>query len=227
MTQKKPKQLIIRQPGILNYNAAYKLMQDFTAARNSDTPNEIWLTEHPAVITLGTSAKPEHILDAGNTPVVHTDRGGQVTWHGPGQLMVYLLLDLKPLKLTVRSLIQNMEFAAIQMFAEYDIEAKCKANAPGVYVDGSKIASLGIRVKRGCTYHGMAINISNEPDAFSGINPCGYPGLNATRINELLPTEAAPVSLKDVSEILLPHLLRALNLASHQTAFSKDIWHKN
>ncbi len=212
---------------MLDYESAYRLMQEFTAARDTHTANEIWLTEHPAVITLGTNAKPEHVLDAGTTPVVQTDRGGQVTWHGPGQLMVYLLLELKPLKLTVKSLVQNMELAAIQMFADYGIEAKCKANAPGVYVDGSKIASLGIRVTRGRTYHGMAINISNEPDAFTGINPCGYPGLDTTRVNDLLPTGTAPASLKDVSEKLLPHLLQTLNLASHQAVFTKDLWHKD
>jgi lipoyl(octanoyl) transferase len=212
----KPPKIIIRHNGLTEYADAYRRMQDFTAARTAETADEIWFTEHPPVITLGTNAKHEHIISAGDTPVVQTDRGGQVTWHGPGQLMVYLLLDLKRLKLPVKSLVQGMELAVIQMLADYGISANCEAGAPGVYVSGKKIASLGIRVKRGYTYHGMAINISNSPDAFAGINPCGYSGLDTVRINDLLATGSTAKNLAEVSNRLLPHLQLALKLTNSQ-----------
>ena len=211
-----PPKLIIRNNGLTEYADAYRRMQNFTAARTAETADEIWFTEHPPVITLGTNAKPEHIISAGDTPVVQTDRGGQVTWHGPGQLMVYLLLDLKRLKLPVKSLVQGMELAVIQMLADYRISANCEAGAPGVYVSGKKIASLGIRVKRGYTYHGMAINVSNAPDAFAGINPCGYSGLDTVRINDLLATGSTAKNLSEVSKMLLPHLQLALKLSNSQ-----------
>jgi len=212
--------VIIRALGRCDYQLTYELMQQFTAARDETTNNEIWLLEHPPVLTLGTSAVESHILDAGNTPVVKTDRGGQVTWHGPGQLMVYLLLDLKPLRLTVKSLVRNMELAVMETLSPYGIQAKCRANAPGVYVDERKISSLGIRVKRGCTYHGLAINISNDKNAFSGINPCGYPGLDTVRVNDL--TEEK--SLDDVAKDLLPNLISNLNLKNHTQVFTSEHW---
>ena len=216
--------LIVRTPGQVDYLPAYAAMQAFTAARTISTANEIWLTEHSQVITLGTNAKPEHILDVGDTPVVKTDRGGQVTWHGPGQLMVYLLLDLKPLKLTVKGLVQGMEQAAIQLLASYQITASCRAGAPGVYVAERKIASLGLRVKHGCTYHGMAINVCNDADAFAGINPCGYPGLDTIRINDLLPPDIAAKTPEAVGAELLPFLLDALKLSQSEISFSMDRW---
>ena len=219
--------LIVRTLGQMDYLPAYEAMQTFTATRLTSTANEIWLTEHPPVITLGTNAKPEHILDAGNTPVVQTDRGGQVTWHGPGQLMVYLLLDLKPLKLTVKSLVQGMESAAIQLFASYGISARCRAGAPGVYVAERKIASLGVRVKRGCTYHGMAINVSNKQDAFAGINPCGYPGQYTIRVNDLLPAGVADKTPQLVGHDLLPFLLKALKLDHTEIASSTTRWEQS
>jgi lipoyl(octanoyl) transferase len=208
----------------MDYLPAYEAMQAFTAARTISTANEIWLTEHPPVITLGTNAKPEHVLNSGNTPVIQTDRGGQVTWHGPGQLMVYLMLDLKPLKLTVKGLVQGMESAAIELLASYGITARCRAGAPGVYVGESKIASLGVRVKHGCCYHGMAINVCNEADAFAGINPCGYPGLTTTNINDLLAQGTAMKTPPEVGNDVLPFLLRALNLSDCERATSINPW---
>jgi len=208
----------------MDYLPAYNAMQAFTVARTESTAHEIWFTEHPPVITLGTNAKPEHILDSGDTPVVQTDRGGQVTWHGPGQLMVYLMLDLKPLKLTVKGLVQGMESAAIGLLASYGITAQCRAGAPGVYVDERKIASLGVRVKHGCSYHGMAINVCNEVDAFAGINPCGYPGLTTIRINDLLTAGTAAKTLRDVGNDVLPFLLQHLKLNQCELSASVNRW---
>ena len=211
-----PPKLIIRNNGLTEYAHTYRRMQDFTAARTKETADEIWFTEHPSVITLGTNAKLEHIISAGDTPVVKTDRGGQVTWHGPGQLVVYLLLDLKRMKLPVKGLVRGMELAIIQMLEDYGINANCRTGAPGVYVSGKKIASLGIRVKRGYTYHGMAINVSNAPDAFAGINPCGYSGLDTVRINDLLATNSTAQSLSEVSNMLLPHLRLVLQRSNSE-----------
>jgi len=212
--------LTVRTLGEVAYAPAVAAMQRFTAERNADTADEIWLLEHPPVFTLGTNAANEHVLDAGSVPVVQTDRGGQVTWHGPGQLVVYLLLDLKRLKLSVKSLVHGMEAAVIAMLHDYGIEARCEAGAPGVYVDGDKIASLGVRVKRGRCYHGLAVNVSNDPDAFSGINPCGYQGLKTLRISDL----ADPADTAEVATKLLPHLLRELQLEGAEVTNSQSEW---
>jgi len=198
--------LIIRRPGRVEYQPTVDLMQQFTAERDSVAPDEIWLLEHPPVFTLGTNADPAHVIDAGDTPLVQTDRGGQVTWHGPGQLVAYLLLDIKRLSLTVKSLVHGMEAAIIAMLKEYGIEARCRAGAPGVYVGEAKIASLGIRVRRGLTYHGLAINVCNDADGFQGINPCGYDGLETVRIADYCES----VTTDEVADKLLPHLLEAL-----------------
>ena len=177
--------MIVKHLGLTDYATAYQAMQDFNAQRDADTPDEIWLIEHPPVFTLGLAAKPEHILDAGNIPVVKIDRGGQVTYHGPGQLVVYLLLDLKRRNIGVRELVRTMEQAIIDTLADYDIASQRIAGAPGIYIDGAKIAALGLRVKRGCCYHGLALNVDMDLVPFTRINPCGYAGMPVTQTKDL------------------------------------------
>ena len=198
----------IRSLGRVPYEQTLREMQAFTAARTAATTDEIWLLEHPPVYTLGINAAADHILDPGNTPVVRTDRGGQVTWHGPGQLVIYLLLDLRRNKLGVRRLVCAMETAVIRCLAGFGIEAQGRPGAPGVYVDAAKIASLGLRVRHHCSYHGLAVNVNPDLQDFAGINPCGYEGLAVTRSCDL----GGPASLADMTAALLPELLRELDL---------------
>lgn len=168
--------------GLRDYAPVYAAMQDFTDTRNADTGDEIWLMEHQPVFTQGRTGKPEHVLAPGDIPVVQTDRGGQVTYHGPGQLMVYPLLDLQRLGLGVSALVHGLERAVIRMLGTLGIAATADADAPGVYVDGAKLASLGLRVRRGCSYHGLAINVNMDLGPFRRINPCGYQGLRMTSL---------------------------------------------
>jgi lipoyl(octanoyl) transferase len=192
----------IKHLGLTDYATAYQAMQDFNAHRDADTPDEIWLLEHPPVFTLGLAAKPEHVLDAGNIPVVKIDRGGQVTYHGPGQLVVYLLLDLKRRNIGVRELVRKMEQAIIATLADYDIESQRIAGAPGIYIDGAKIAALGLRVKRGCCYHGLAINVDMDLTPFTRINPCGYAGMPVTQTKDL----GVRANMNEISTKLVAHL---------------------
>jgi lipoyl(octanoyl) transferase len=161
-------------------------MQDFTAARTEHSPDQIWVLQHPSVFTLGHAGRPEHLLAPGSTPVIHVDRGGQITWHGPGQCVVYLMLDLRRLGYGVRELVGRMERAVIATLSGYEIEARARADAPGVYVEDAKIASLGLKVKRGRSYHGLALNVDCSLDDFARINPCGYSGLAVTRMQDVL-----------------------------------------
>ena len=160
-------------------------MQDFTAARDAATPDELWLVEHPPVYTLGTAGRAEHVLDAGAIPLIHSDRGGQVTYHGPGQIVAYLLLDLRRRGYGVRELVRRIEQTVIELLAGYRIQAQRRAGAPGVYVSEAKIAALGLRVKHGCTYHGLALNVAMDLEPFNRIDPCGYPGLQVTQLRDL------------------------------------------
>jgi lipoyl(octanoyl) transferase len=160
-------------------------MQVFTAARTADTPDELWLLEHPPVYTLGQAGKPEHLLRVTDIPVVCIDRGGQITYHGPGQLIVYTLVDLRRRGYGIRELVGRMEQAVIEVLAARGITAERMAGAPGVYVGGAKIAALGLRVKQGCTYHGLALNVDMDLTPFAAINPCGYPGLLVTQCRDL------------------------------------------
>jgi len=175
----------IRALGRAEYEPVWRAMQAFTRARDEATPDEVWFVEHPAVFTLGLAAKPEHVLDAGAIPVVRIDRGGQVTYHGPGQLVAYVLLDLKRAGYGVRELVRRLEQSVIDLLAGYGIEGTRQAGMPGVYVAGAKIAAVGLRISRGCSYHGIALNVDADLAAFSRINPCGYPGLAATRLADL------------------------------------------
>ena len=175
----------IRALGRADYEPTWRAMQDFTRARDEATPDEIWFVEHPSVFTLGLAAKPEHVLDAGPIPVVRIDRGGQVTWHGPGQLVAYPLLDLRRARFGVKELVRRLEQSVIDLLSGYGVTAGRQAGMPGVYVAGAKIAAVGLRVSRGCTYHGIALNVDADLSAFARINPCGYPGLAAARLADL------------------------------------------
>ncbi len=176
---------VVRDLGRADYEPVWRAMQEFTRSRGEATPDELWFVEHPPVFTLGLAAKPEHVLDAGPIPVVRIDRGGQVTWHGPGQLVAYVLLDLKRAGFGVKELVRRLEESVIALLSGYGIRGERRAGMPGVYVDGAKIAAVGLRVSRGCSFHGIALNVDADLAAFSRINPCGYPGLAATRLADL------------------------------------------
>lgn len=171
--------------GMVDYLLAWQAMKEFTANRDSHTPDEIWLLQHPSVYTQGIAGKPEHLLYQNDIPLIKTDRGGQITFHGPGQLIAYLLLDLRRLKLNVRELVRKMEGAVIDLLRAYRIEAEGRVEAPGVYVHNAKIASLGLKIKNGCCYHGIALNVDMDLTPFAAINPCGYAGLRVTQIKDL------------------------------------------
>jgi lipoyl(octanoyl) transferase len=181
-------------------------MKSQVLARTAESQDEIWVLQHKPVFTLGQAGKEEHILDAHNIPIEKIDRGGQVTYHGPGQLVIYILVDIKRRKLGVRQLVDAIELSIIRTLAEYSIKAKTKPGAPGVYVDGDKIAALGLRIKKGCSYHGFSLNIDMDLTPFTYINPCGYPGLKAIQVKDLL-TEPGENLFLDVQEKLLRNLV--------------------
>jgi len=175
----------VRHLGLVAYEPTWRAMQAFTRARGPDTPDDLWLLEHPPVFTLGLAGRREHVLAPGDIPVVETDRGGQVTYHGPGQAVAYVLLDLRRNALGVKALVQRLEAAAIEVLAESGVAAERVAGRPGVYVGGEKIAAVGLRISRGCCYHGLALNVDPELEPFSRIDPCGYPGLRSTSLTAL------------------------------------------
>jgi lipoyl(octanoyl) transferase len=197
---------ILRDLGLVAYEPTWRAMQRFTDERDPQTPDEIWLLEHPPVFTLGMNATPDHVLAPGDIPVMRIDRGGQVTYHGPGQLVVYPLIDLRRAGLGVRDLVTALERSVIDYAAELGIRAECRTGAPGVYVDGRKLASVGIRVRRGASYHGIALNVSDDLDPFRRINPCGYAGLEMTRLADLSRVD----SVSAAAAALKPRLLRQL-----------------
>lgn len=209
-----PPVVIRRLPGLTDYATAVAAMQRFTNERQPDTADEIWLLEHPPVYTLGLNTNPAHLIGTGAIPVVQTDRGGQVTYHGPGQLIVYVLVDLARAKLGIRSVITALETAVVELAASYGITAVPRSDAPGVYVNGAKLASVGLRIRRGATYHGLALNVAMDLTPFRGINPCGHAGLAVTSLEEL----GASINLSVTAEELLARLLRELKLNSE--AFS-------
>jgi lipoyl(octanoyl) transferase len=177
--------IVVRALGLRDYEPLWRGMQQFTETRSPQTPDEIWFTEHPPVFTLGLNASRDHLLTPGDIPVIQVDRGGQVTYHGPGQLMIYPLIDLKRARLGVRDLVTALEQTVIDLVAKHGIEAASRKDAPGVYVDGRKIASVGLRVRRGASYHGMALNIEVDLEPFSRINPCGFSDLEVTDLATL------------------------------------------
>ena len=182
-------------------------MTEFTNQRTSETIDQLWLVEHPPVFTQGQAGKAEHLLFPGDIPVVQSDRGGQVTYHGPGQLVAYPLLDLRRLKIGVRELVTSIEQTIVATLAHYQIESAAKPDAPGVYVNGDKIASLGLRVRRGCSFHGLALNVAMDLAPFNRINPCGYQGLAMTQMKDLLPN---PPAIEDVQTQLVAEFARKL-----------------
>ena len=200
---------IVRDLGRQPYEPVWRAMQRFTDARDADTPDEIWLVEHDPVFTLGQAGKPEHVLMPGDIPVIHVDRGGQVTYHGPGQIVAYPLLDLKRLKIGVRDYVCRIEQAIIDTLGDWNIEGVRRDGAPGVYVGDAKVAALGIRVRHGCTFHGLAFNIAMSTEPFLRINPCGYQGLDVVAMADL----GGPASLGAVKPVLLRHLAAHFGLA--------------
>lgn len=194
--------MIIRQLGLCDYQATWQQMSDFTDARDAASEDEIWLLQHHPVFTLGKNGKPEHILNAGDIPVVNSDRGGQVTYHGPGQIIAYVLLDIQRSKTGVRELVTLLEQTVISLLSESGIRSHARADAPGVYVEDAKIAALGLRVRRGKSFHGLALNVDMDMEPFGRINPCGYEGLRVTQMRELLPS----VEVDRVQQCLIAQL---------------------
>ena len=176
---------VIRNLGLQDYELIWHNMQQFTQNRNPETPDEIWVVEHFPVYTLGLNGKREHVLNTGNIPVINTDRGGQVTYHGPGQLVIYVLLDIKRLNLGIRQLVTILEYAMIRTLAQHGINAFSRADAPGVYVNDKKIGSIGLRIKRNCSYHGFSLNNDMDLSPFDHINTCGYSDLKVTQLSNL------------------------------------------
>ena len=186
-------EIVLRELGQVEYQPTLQAMQDFTDSRSPDTPDELWLLQHPRVFTQGQAGKAEHLLHPGDIPVIQVDRGGQVTYHGPGQWVLYLMVDLRRRHDGVRDLVDLIERSIVMLLAEYGVEAKPRPEAPGVYVDGAKIASLGLRVRRGCSYHGLALNVDMDLEPFQRINPCGYAGLEITSLARLLPAQTLDI----------------------------------
>jgi len=193
---------IVRRLGRRDYRAVWLDMQRFTAERTPNTPSELWVVEHDPVFTQGQAGKAEHVLDPGDIPLVQSDRGGQVTYHGPGQLVIYLLLSLREAGLGVRGLVSAMENSIIEVLATHGIRAAARPDAPGVYVDGAKIAALGLRVKRGYSYHGLAFNIDMDLAPFARINPCGYQGMPVTQVRDLgIPADFAALATQTLETL--------------------------
>ena len=197
--------MIVKDLGLMQYGEALAQMQAFTESRNADTPDELWLCEHPPIFTLGRHADAKHILNAHHIPIEHTDRGGQVTYHGPGQLMVYCLFDLKRKKKGIAEFVCDLEARIIRVLKDFGISAACEKGRPGVYVDHAKICSIGLRVKHGCTYHGLALNINMDLKPFGYINPCGYENLAVTQIADFV-LDVSPEQIK----VAIIQLLEAL-----------------
>ena len=201
-----PAGVVIKRLGLVEYEPTWREMQTFTDRRDEQTADEIWLLQHPPVYTLGLNGSPEHLLAPADIPVINIDRGGQVTYHGPGQLVVYPLINLRRQSLGVRELVSALEQSVIDLVTDYGIEAKSRADAPGVYVDGRKLASLGLRIRRGCSYHGLAFNIDMDLEPFSRINPCGFENLEVTQLKDL----DGPTDLDQVAAELEHYLVKNL-----------------
>ena len=199
----------IRNLGLQDYGPVWRDMQDFTDSRDEQTRDEIWFTQHKPVFTLGVNASRDHLLAPGDIPVVQIDRGGQVTYHGPGQLMIYPLIDLRRASRGVRPLVTALEQSVVDLAADYGIDAASRCDAPGVYVDGVKLASIGLRIRRGASFHGMALNVDVNLEPFSRINTCGFSDLQVTDLKRL----GAESDLERVQENLLPHFLRHMGFA--------------
>lgn len=205
-------QLIIRRLGRVDYETTWHAMQQFTEQRDTHTPDEFWLVEHAPVFTQGQAGKPHHLLDPGTIPVIPTDRGGQVTYHGPGQVIIYVLLDLRRHKLGIRSLVTLLEESIIALVASFGILAEAKSDAPGVYVNDEKLASIGLRVRKHCSYHGLSLNVAMDLEPFKRINPCGYQGLVMTQLSQL----GITLTLEQVAEHLAKRLAQQIGFQTRQ-----------
>jgi len=193
--------LVVRQLGLQEYEPVWRAMQAFTDQRDENTVDELWLVQHPPVFTQGQAGKAEHVLAAGDIPVIQVDRGGQVTYHGPGQIVAYPLVDLRRLGIGVKALVCRIEEAILRVLAHYGVAAERRAGAPGIYVDGAKIASLGLRVRRGCSFHGLALNVDMDLEPFQRINPCGFSGLEVTDLSHFAAVDIAAVQQRLVVEL--------------------------
>ena len=198
--------VVIRNLGLQDYETTWHAMQRFTQERKGDTPDELWVVEHFPVYTLGLNGKREHLLNTGNIPVINSDRGGQVTYHGPGQLVIYTLLDIKRLKINIRELVTLLEFAIISTLAGHGIIAVARADAPGVYVNDKKIGSIGLRIKKNCSYHGLSLNNNMDLRPFDHINTCGHSGLKVTQLADL----GVAVSTKQLASSVIQAITKAL-----------------
>jgi lipoyl(octanoyl) transferase len=198
-------ELLVRRLGLRDYEPVWRAMQEFTDQRDVDTPDELWLVEHPPVFTQGQAGRAEHVLAPGDIPVIQVDRGGQVTYHGPGQIVAYPLIDISRLQLGVRALVKGIEQAVIDVLKSYGVDAQLVAGAPGVYVEGVKIASLGLRIRRGKSFHGLAFNVDMDLEPFQRINPCGYKGLQVTNLSAF-----TRVTMADVEDRLVSRLSKVL-----------------
>lgn len=208
---------VVRRLGLVEYLPTLEAMRSLTAERDAETADEIWLLEHPPVFTQGQAGKPEHVLAAGDIPVVRVERGGQVTYHGPGQLVAYLMLDIRRSEMGVRDLVTAMERSLVSLLDSYGVDAAPRADAPGVYVGQAKIASLGLRIRRGCSFHGLALNVDMDMQPFQRINPCGYAGLAMTQLRDHL---EQPPALAEVGLRLEQALLQELGYTSRQTGYA-------
>ncbi len=211
-------QLIIRDLGRVDYVDTWQRMQQFTDNRDEQTPDELWLLEHDPVFTQGQAGKAEHLLFPGEIPVVQVDRGGQVTYHGPGQLVVYVLLNIKRRNLGVRQLVNLIEQSIVDTLAIHQLNAYAKADAPGVYVDEKKVASLGLRIRKGCSFHGLALNVDMDLSPFQRINPCGYAGMQMIQTKDI----GGPASIADAKQQLTHQLLQLLHVTDYQTTTGFD-----
>ena len=202
-----PPALTIRQLGLTDYQSAWRDMQVFTDSRHANTPDEIWFLQHPPVFTLGRNGKQEYLHNTGDIPVINVDRGGQVTYHGPGQLIVYPLLNIKRRQLGVQSLVRILEQSVIDLLSDYSLDAQRREKAPGVYVNNRKLAALGLRIRKGCSFHGLSLNVDMDLSPFSMIDPCGYSGLEVTQLKDL----GIDASMETVSSRLQTHFQRLLD----------------
>lgn len=207
-----PTTVIARELGLADYGKTWQAMQIFTQKRTSETIDELWMLEHPRIFTLGQNAKSEHLLHPGDIPVLQIDRGGQVTYHGPGQLIVYTLIDIQRKKIDIRRLVSALEQAMLDVLADYQLDAYAKREAPGVYLQQQKIGSIGLRIRKGCAYHGLALNIDMDLEPFGRINPCGHPGLQMTSLNHWV---NPPPTLATISQKLLRYLTYRLGYTSY------------
>jgi lipoyl(octanoyl) transferase len=214
----------LRFLGLVDYEPTWHAMQEFTAQRTPDTQDEIWLLQHPATFTQGQAGKPEHLISAHGIPVIKIDRGGQITFHGPGQIVAYLLLDLRRWKINVRELVRLMEQAVIDLLAAYNITARGRVEAPGVYVGDAKIAALGLKIRNGCCYHGLSLNVAMDMTPFTYINPCGFQGLRVTQLRDLGIRDSHSDIEKQLAEKLLRHLVLHQESSSTESVRSNKVY---